>query len=110
MTLVIFLRTGRRMISKERNAHTIYQVGFSHLDYKGFVPSLKSENIHGKTFGEATANAIDGGIFLKGFVLKPEEVFRTTAQDAFESYGKDYFFSFSRLTEVSDCLMIRQKK
>jgi len=32
--------------------------------------------------------------------VPPDFAFRSTAQDAFEQKPKDYFFSFSRLTEV----------
>jgi len=63
------------------------------------VPSISSENIHGKTFGEATAVAL-GGTYNKGFNHPPQAIFKTTAQAAFEPEGKDYFFSFSRLTDV----------
>lgn len=63
------------------------------------MSGIKSENIHGKTFGEATAEAIKGN-YETGFNHPPHKIYKSTQHEAYETGLKDYFFSFSRLTEV----------
>jgi hypothetical protein len=63
------------------------------------VSGIKAENIHGKTFGEATAQALDGS-YYSGINHPPQVIYKSTQQDAYEKGLQDYHFSFSRMTEV----------
>lgn len=66
------------------------------------MKGIKSENMYGKTFGEASAISIENQ-YYKGHELPPDLKFKSSIQ---ESYGdkmkekSDYFFSFTRLTKV----------
>ena len=52
--------------------------------YTGFVPSIKSENVHGSTYGKTTKSSQMGTV-LKGMNQPAAERFKSTSQ---ASYGK----------------------
>jgi hypothetical protein len=50
--------------------------------YSGYIPSIKSENIHGSTYGKTTKQS-ERGVFQKGSTLPPSLRFTSTNQANF---------------------------
>ena len=50
--------------------------------YSGYIPSIKSENIHGSTYGKTTKQS-EKGVFTKGMQYPPSLRFQSTNQANF---------------------------
>ena len=65
--------------------------------YKGYIPSIKSENMFGETYGKTTFKVADGG-FVRGRDPDPK--------DKFVSVSREQFIDLSTVTEKTATEML----